>query len=268
MLNILKKPFLPLLTRLGKEVEKRQFSEEPILVGGCGRSGTTLLLSLLSAHPHVFACPKELGLFNHSKVNAEGEVKPKRIDRLYRTLLFNSIPKTAERWCEKSPSNVHHISEIDAYFNGNFKFIHLIRDGRDVVLSVHPTAPDRYWVEPERWVRDVKAGLAYRHHPNVLTIKYENLITDFENTLQTICKFANLPLTDEVLHWHRHAKVRKNSAYFSSVEALHDKSVEKWKEPKAQSRIQKFMNDHEAVRLLEKLGYPVSTSDQIKSSST
>ena len=31
----------------------------PIVIGGCARSGTTLLLSVLSCHPNVYAIPVE-----------------------------------------------------------------------------------------------------------------------------------------------------------------------------------------------------------------
>ena len=35
----------------------------PLIIGGCGRSGTTLLLSVLSAHPKVLAIPHETEAF-------------------------------------------------------------------------------------------------------------------------------------------------------------------------------------------------------------
>ena len=36
-----------------------QIPQTPILIGGCGRSGTTLLLSLLSAHPRIRAVSRQ-----------------------------------------------------------------------------------------------------------------------------------------------------------------------------------------------------------------
>ncbi len=35
----------------------------PIIIGGCGRSGTTLLLSILGSHPNIQAIKDETGLF-------------------------------------------------------------------------------------------------------------------------------------------------------------------------------------------------------------
>ena len=260
MTDFWKKPFLPLITAVGRKIEEKKFTKEPILVGGCGRSGTTLLLSILSAHPEVFACPNELGIFNKIQKTEDGEIHPERIDRLYRTFISNQIKPTATRWCEKSPSNVKHIDDIDRYFDGKFKFIHLIRDGRDVVLSVHPTAPDRYWVDPERWVNDVSIGLHFRSHPNVLTVFYEDLILEYRKTIAKICEFCGLPLTEEILNWHENADVTKNRAYFSKVKSIHPKSIAKWKRTKDKARIRDFMSHPEAVKLLERLNYLESES--------
>ncbi len=257
MFDFLKTPFLPLIRTLGKSIARRKFQEDPIFIGGCGRSGTTLLLSMLSAHGEVFACPRELGLFNHTHRDAEGRLVADRIDRLYRSFIFNPISRTAKRWCEKSPSNIHHIDEIDEYFDGKFKFIQMVRDGRDVVLSIHPTAPDRYWVKPQRWVCDVREGFAYKDHPQVKTVRYEDLITDYETTIRDLCQFLELPVSSEILHWHENAKVRRNSAYFSKVEKSHSMSIQKWKRTADTDRLADFMAEPYAKEWLSTLGYEV-----------
>lgn len=257
MFDPLKKPFLPLIRAVGKSIARRRFSEEPILIGGCGRSGTTLLLSMLSAHKEIFACPRELGLFNHTSRDEKGRLIVDRIDRLYRTFIFNSISSSAKRWCEKSPSNIHHIDEIDEYFGGKFKFIHLVRDGRDVVLSVHPSAPDRYWVDPRRWVRDVSQGYAYKNDPRVKTVKYEDLITDYETTIRDLCQFLELSVSPEIIQWHDNTEVRKNSAYFSKVEKSHSKSIQKWKNTADTDRVRAFLAEPQAKEWLAKMGYQV-----------
>lgn len=236
---------------------RRRFHDEPILIGGCGRSGTTLMLSMLSAHKEVFACPRELGLFNHTHRDEKGRLIVDRIDRLYRSFIFNPISSTAKRWCEKSPSNIHHIDEIDEYFGGKFKFIQMVRDGRDVVLSVHPTAPDRYWVEPHRWVSDVRQGFAYRNHPRVKTVRYEDLITDYETTIRDLCHFLELPVSPEIMQWHDNAEVRRNSAYFSKVEKSHSESIRKWKRTTDTDRVAAFLAEPQAKEWMIKMGYRV-----------
>jgi len=255
MLKAYKKPFLPLIVKWGSKVEANQFCDPPVFIGGCGRSGTTLLLSILSAHKDIFACPKELGAFNKIEADGNGYRTPKRIDRLYTSLLINQIPRQARRLCEKSPSNVKHIDDIANYYRGNFRFIHIIRDGRDVVLSKHPTAKDRYWVEPQRWVNDVRSGLAHRDNPNVYTVFYEDLVQEFTNTVKGICAFLHIELSREILHWQQHATVTRNRAYFEGLQDLSSQSIGKWQEPQYQERVDQFLAYPGAKELLTELNY-------------
>lgn len=254
-MSILKKAFRPVFTFLGKP-KMKQFTKPPVLIGGCGRSGTTLLLSILSAHHELFCHPKELGFFSSVEILDSGKVKTPRMHRIYQSLAFNKVPKKANRWCEKSPSNIRHIEKIDAYTNGNFKFIEMVRDGRDVILSRHPTAPDRYWVEPRRWVRDVGVGLEYKDHPKVHTVRYEDLISDYELTITRIGNFLEIELTEELLNWHEHATATKNRAYVGkTVSKLSGSSVQKWKDPKFADRVKELMDYPGAVELLKYHGY-------------
>lgn len=255
MLTSWKKPFFPWILRAGKRKESKHFSEPPVLIGGCGRSGTTLLLSMLSASPRLFCVPRELGLFNEVLREENGEPYPSRIDRLYFNLLKHRIPPTADRWCEKSPSNVREIETIDRHFGGRFRFIHIIRDGRDVTLSNHPTDPSRYWVSPGRWVRDVRKGLAFREHPNVHTLFYEDLIRDYGRSMRSICDFIEIEYAPQLEDWHRFATVRNNSAYFGRVKKLSSRSVGKWRTTADKARLEAFYAEPGARALLEELGY-------------
>lgn len=173
-----------LIIYLSKKKEARTFSSSPIL--SCAQSETTLLLSILSAHPHLFCHPNELGVFNYWKQNKNNESEP---ICLYQSILLFRIPASAKRWCEKTPRNVKYLETISKYYSNHVKFIHIIRDGRYVILSKHPGHHD-YCVSPERWVHDVKMGLKYIGHPNVLTIYYENLVFKFQQTINLITNYT------------------------------------------------------------------------------
>ena len=253
-MSFFKLPFRFAINKLGRPIAEK-LKGEPILIGGCGRSGTTLLLSILSAHEELFCHPKELGIFNTAEVQENGEVSIPRIHRFHQSFLFNKVPKTAKRWCEKSPSNIRHIEKIDAYTKGNYKFIEIVRDGRDVILSKHPTDPSRYWVEPERWIRDLNFGLEQVDNPKVHTIRYEDLITAYEKTMGGICTFLNIEFTDSLKNWHEHARVTQNRAYFGKVGKINAKSISKWQDPKYADRVKELTNEPEAVELLKHYGY-------------
>lgn len=213
MYKAYKRPFYALIKHLGRGLEKKHFPDPPVYIGGCGRSGTTLLLSILSAHPEIFCCREELGLFERLREGKRGK-EPLRLDRLYLSFLRYPIHKSQRRWCEKTPRNVRRFAQIDAYHRGRFQFIHMIRDGRDVVLSKHPDDPERHWVDPERWVVDAAAGREIANDPRVLTVMYEQLITDFEKEIRRICAFLNLAPAKEIIEWHTYAEVRQNRAFF------------------------------------------------------
>ena len=122
MLNTFKRTINPLIFYCGKRKIERHFSSVPLLIGGCGRSGTTLLLSILSAHPSIYAFGYELSLFNHwIKDEKTGKIIPERLDRFYRYVILRKIPPEAELWCEKTPRNVLFLKEIFEYFNNNVK---------------------------------------------------------------------------------------------------------------------------------------------------
>ncbi|MCF8345727.1 MAG: sulfotransferase [Bacteroidales bacterium] len=250
----MKKIFIPIISFFGKQIEKHHFTEPPVYIGGCGRSGTTLLLSVLSAHKNIFACQRELNPFANASLHND-VVKAPKFYRLYRTFITTKIGDAANRYCEKSPANIRHIDLIDRFHQGRFRLIHLVRDGRDVILSRHPRGKSAYWVTPERWINDVSAGLKYKEHPCVLTIRYEDLVTNFEATVAEICRFLEIPLSDEILHWHTHATVRKNNALFNPIGKINHSPVGKWKQPEHNLRVSQLTNMPEASALLKTLRY-------------
>ena len=255
MMTNFKRIFVPLIKTLGRRKEKRIFSDTPIIIGGSARSGTTFLLSILSAHPAIFAFKKELSLFKYG-TEQNGRFMPKRIDRLYFAILKTRINKKVSRWCEKTPNNIRYIERIDSFLQGEYRFIHIVRDGRDVILSRHPHDDDRYYhVEPGEWVRDVQEGIRHMDRENFLTIRYESLIGDFHNTMSRICDHLGIEMTEEISNFYEHATVRKNPAYFSGLERMHSKSVGKWKDPENKDRVDELLKHPGAIDLLKKFDY-------------
>ena len=107
---------------------------------------------------------------------------PERINRFYKAILRKRIPKEVKRWCEKTFNNIRDIHLIDSFLEGEYRFIQIVRDGRDVILSRHTHDSDKYYhVEPQEWIRDFQEGMKYMDRENFLTIQYESLIGDFQN---------------------------------------------------------------------------------------
>ncbi len=254
-MNLLQRASYPVLFAAGRRCIDRRLTAPPIIIGGCGRSGTTLLLSMLSAHPHLFALPNETNAFLEWDQPAGGGRGRPRLDKLYFHALRNRIPARSRRFCEKTPRNVRHFDRILDYYGGQVVLIHLVRDGRDVVTSQHPTAPGHYWVTVERWVADTECGLAFRDHPRVLTLRYEDLITDHVAELRRICAFAEEPFVPQLESWHEHTRVRRNRAWSGPVKDVYRSSVKRWQRGDHRARLEQFLAHPRAAGLLRQLGY-------------
>lgn len=238
---------------------KIRLFKPPIIIVGCGRSGTTLLLSILSAHPDILAIPFETNAFclRRKEGSFLGIIPLFHIKRIYRYLIKKSNLKSYNRWCEKTPKNVRHIRDILFYFRKYVRIIHIIRDGRDVVTSLHPLNPTDYWVSIKRWKEDTVAGLKYRDHPQVFTIKYENIITDFENSIYKLCNFLKIDYNIFISNWFEYATVRYHNGIHKNgqIKKIYKNSIGKWKKSEHNRIIDELMEDDKAVKLLKLLDY-------------
>lgn len=230
------------------------YSKPPIIIGGCGRSGTTLLLSILSAHPEINTIKKETATLSPKAWDTEPDyMAPFKLKKLNLEIL-KSHQMTHNRWMEKTPKNIHFFERILSTFP-EAKLIHMIRDGRDVILSMHPKQPDDYWVSPERWISDVSAGLNYLQHPNVFTLKYENLINHFDHTIKELSVFLDLELNLYLKEWQIFATKREDISWSHGIQSLHNKSIGRYKDHPDQSRITNFLSNPHAQNLLRQYGY-------------
>ena len=251
----------PLIIKSGKKIEQKKFPEIPIIIGACPRSGTTLLLSILGASERIFAVPNQTYAFNRwiEEINPDnGEITytALRIDRLYREFLYNRIPPKAVRWLEKTPKHVKSYKKILQYLNNRVYIINMIRDGRDVVTSKHPKIrSDRYYLEAERWVEDVNLGLDLEGHPQVLNIRYEDLVDKFEITMHKIYNFIKEEVPESLLSWNKETTIKRSKHWAKPVQGLYKDSIKRWQKPEHKEKIDRFMQNEEAVALLKKLGY-------------
>ena len=201
-----------LFSRLKKDDARR----EPVpFVVGMNRSGTTLLRMMLDAHPELTIPPethfvpdlikaarepdatpesaleamksaREWGDFGFSdeemlgRLRALPEIKPGPAVRTFYAAYTEEQGKP--RWGEKTPTYVQKMKLIQRAIP-EARFVHVIRDGRDVALSVL-----------DRTVRDLTAGdVASRWQKKItkaredspkldhyIEIRYEDLILDTE----------------------------------------------------------------------------------------
>ena len=101
----------------------------------------------------------------------------------------------------------------------------------------------------------MSAGLRFRDHPQVLLVRYEDLVLDFHSTVETICAFLDESPDPLVLDWYQNTTVHSHTAWQGSVRPIHDASIGRWKRPEHSQQAGRFIQNAGAVALLEDLGY-------------
>jgi len=93
-------------------------------------------------------------------------------------------------WVEKTPRNARVIKTyMDTFPEG--KVIHIIRDPRDVILSLERRGFS-FLKSCEIWLAAVAAVDGVACNSNLLEIRYEDLVTDKLKTMRSVCDFLNI----------------------------------------------------------------------------
>jgi hypothetical protein len=90
-------------------------------------------------------------------------------------------------------------------------FIHLIRDGRDVALSILGVSWGPSSVEDAavQWTTQVRrARRKARSLAHYMEVRYEGLVADPEPVVRRVCEFAKLPFEPDMLTYHEGASER------------------------------------------------------------
>lgn len=166
----------------------------PVFITGCGHSGTSLLLAILGSHSRLCPVPYESKL---GYKTLKRKIYLWRFDRL-------AIARGKTRWIEKTPKHIHCIGQLLSIRPGT-KVLIIIRDGRDVACSYRERFGD---LEKgiKTWVTDNLAGKRYWGHPDVLVLKYEDLLDSFEPTIKKILAFLGEDYEPSLVHFYREPK--------------------------------------------------------------
>lgn len=218
----------------------------PFIVG-CGRSGTTLLRAMLDSHP-AMAIPSEShfmvpmardrtryeapdGLrvelfvatlaahrrFQRWDLSADdvraalGQAPAVGLADGFRSVLALYAGRRGKsRFGDKTPGYVLEIPLLAELFP-EAVFVHLLRDGRDVALSLRDVefGTSRPGRAAARWARAVRRGRAggSRLDPSrYCEVSYEELVTAPVTVLRRICDVLALPYDDSMLEYHRRAE--------------------------------------------------------------
>lgn len=221
--------------------QERGLLPAPFIVGA-PRSGTTLLRLMLDAHP-ALAMPPETGflpavLALRSRAGPEAflslvtgfetwpdfglevrdlgtalrDLTPFSLADAVRAFYRLYARRFGKRlWGDKTPDYGLHLPAIQSLLP-EARFIHLIRDGRDVALSLRPLwfAPSRRMQDLARhWVQRVSTTRALgRGSPPYLEVRFEDLVRRPADQLALLCRFLDLDYDPAMLRYHERASTR------------------------------------------------------------
>ncbi|MCB0402026.1 MAG: sulfotransferase [Flavobacteriales bacterium] len=217
--------------------------DKSIFLTGVGRSGTTLLQSMLHAHPEICFTPETHFVKNYLVPSLTGKIKfnnenlaqkleqDKDIARLdldwkplldqttitcsgcvinfFHTLFSAYIARYGKpHFGDKDPMNAPFIPHIKKAFPDAY-LIHIIRDPRDVILSRMKSD----WGKHTPFFKHVSE---YQSHikkalhdgktcfgERYIEVFYEHLLEDPEGELQRICTALGVNYTPEMMNYHQ-----------------------------------------------------------------
>lgn len=195
----------------------KNVTSSPIFIVSCGHSGSSLLLNILGSHSNIYAIPGESNFLE--KKNIKSILK--RFDLL--TIYYKK-----NRWLEKTPKHVRSIATIKNFFP-TAKFIYLLRDGRDVSISIKKRTGDII-AAAKRWRDDNLMAEAFLEDENLIRIKYEELVSTPEETLKEIFAFLSEDYEDGCLNYHSAPKFYYSSKIFKPQNAkeVNHKQYRNW----------------------------------------
>ena len=263
--NAKKEVFIETINKRTKYFAKVKFSEwqiekneddlkDPIFLIGFPRSGTTLLDTILRSHPLVDVLEEK------PIIDKYIEKLENKIDSKFDILKFanSSLKKEMRKFyfdqrnkylndnnkiiIDKMPLNIIYVGEIIRYFP-NAKFILAIRHPNDCILSCfmqnfllnHAMANFLNLKDSAKLYDSVmKLWEIYKSKFSIdfHTIKYEDLISNFEGSISDLLKFLDLSWSDEVSEFYKTSQKRgmiATPSYNQVNQPLYSKSIGRWK---------------------------------------
>jgi hypothetical protein len=173
----------------------------------------------------------------------------------------------AIRWSDCTPDNLLYIDEIKRSFPDAL-FIHMVRDGRDVALSM----AKQKWIRPFPWDKDraiLPAALYWawavgrgrqagtRIAGSYLEVHYRDLVQHHEQTLTQIAEFIGHPLDSTRIRQAAIGSVNKPNTSFATTSGAAFQPVDRWRSTCTPEDL-RLMECAISPRL-EELGYPLLT---------
>jgi hypothetical protein len=219
-------------------------------VVGVGRSGTTLLRLMLDAHPGMAIPPETHFLPPMIEQFSRVRVTPERVLAAIKEAPQSGLPESGvseeellerldqirplnapdsirafyglyaesagkERWGDKTPRYVTSLAKLGRAVP-EARFVHMIRDGRDVALSTNRRLVELRGSKPvpaermaKRWRHRILSARGVEQvRGRYMEIRYEDIVRETEPSLRRVCEFVELEYDPVMLDYHVRAADR------------------------------------------------------------
>lgn len=221
----------------------------PVFIVGLPRSGTTLAEQILAAHHAVFGAGERsavstlvqhFGGIGSTEQIAALARRPARdfepcADRFLAAL--HALAPGAARIIDKMPGNDRYVGLI-ARLLPNARFIHCIRDPRDIGLSIY----SRRFAAPHPYAHDLATLGAYIRQQNILMAHWHSIIPDrilrvrlpewihdFDRALQRTLTFLDLPPDPACHEFYRLDREIRTASQFQVRQPINANGLGRWR---------------------------------------
>jgi LPS sulfotransferase NodH len=172
-----------------------------------------------------------------------------------------------DRWIDSTPTNIPHMIRISRDFP-DARFIHIIRDGRDVALSLDQLG----WSRPLPWdkKRSLRAAGIYWEWivrkgrkfgallgAKYIEVRYEDLVEQPQPTLKRLGEFLGHDLDYVQISQNSIGSVKKPlTAFKEELQQARFTPVGRWRSRFPADQLEQFENL--VGKYLQELGYPLS----------
>lgn len=213
----------------------------PIFVVGLPRSGTTLIEQILSMAPGVHPCGELVTTERllRELFEGDGPVDPAQaadFAATYREHLPD-LPADTDKFIDKMPANFRYVGLLLAAFPSG-KIIDVQRDPRDVALSMWTT---RFSAKGMNYASTIPAiadqANLYRSYmahwkaifpTRILTVSYEDLVSNVEDETQRMAAFCGIDWTSEMQNPERNTNPVTTASVNQVRTGIHQRSVGRW----------------------------------------
>jgi hypothetical protein len=224
-------------------------NDQPVLIVGMPRSGTTLTEQILAAHPRLHGAGElpDLARLALRMVGDEeerwqaatrlDEATSRDLATAYLEKLRDGAPKGRLRFIDKSPLNFFDLAFAALLFPGA-RVIHCRRAARDIALSIwlqNFNPEQRYATDfgdlaffigqYERLMAHWRGALPLR----LIDVVYEDTVADVERQARRLVDFLGAAWDPRCLEFHRSDRAVQTPSRWQVRQPIYDRSVGRWR---------------------------------------